>query len=64
MFQFLIESCNNKIVENQVFQIGELVWAQVSRYPYWPAIICTDPVTNKHLEQGETLVSIISKMHY
>lgn len=25
------------------FKISDVVWAKVSKFPYWPSIICIDP---------------------
>lgn len=30
------------------FSVGDVIWAKVSGYPWWPCIITTDPEINMH----------------
>jgi len=32
------------------FEVGDIVWAKVGKFPYWPSIICNDPLTNVHVK--------------
>lgn len=41
---------NNNNNNNKTFLVGELVWAKLDTYPFWPALVCKDPATNKHLK--------------
>lgn len=36
---------------NVQFSAGDIVWAKVSRYPWWPCMITTDPELNLHFRQ-------------
>lgn len=35
---------NKKCNESNMYGIGEVVWAKIRGYPYWPAIV----ITKKH----------------
>lgn len=30
------------------YKIGDIVWAKIGKYPYWPSIVCVDPTLNVH----------------
>jgi len=32
------------------FEIGDIVWAKIGKYPFWPSIVCIDPDTNTYLK--------------
>ncbi|XP_026817653.1 histone-lysine N-methyltransferase NSD3-like [Rhopalosiphum maidis] len=32
------------------FEIGDIVWAKIGRYPFWPSMVCVDPDTNIHIK--------------
>lgn len=33
------------------FEIGDIVWAKIGKYPFWPSIVCIDPdTTNIYLK--------------
>lgn len=32
------------------FEIGDIVWAKIGRYPFWPSIVCMDPETNVYIK--------------
>jgi len=32
------------------FEIGDIVWAKIGRYPFWPSIVCIDPETNVYIK--------------
>ncbi|CAG0920036.1 unnamed protein product [Notodromas monacha] len=36
--------------ESLEYQIGDLVWASVNSFPYWPAIVCQEYATNTHYQ--------------
>ncbi|XP_076253540.1 nuclear receptor binding SET domain protein [Rhynchophorus ferrugineus] len=43
------------------YKAGELVWAQLAKYPYWPAFICYDPENNiycRHVNKENKLTTI------
>lgn len=33
------------------FSVGDIVWAKVFGYPWWPCMITTDPEFNLHFRQ-------------
>lgn len=33
------------------FSVGDIVWAKVCGYPWWPCMITTDPEFNLHFRQ-------------
>lgn len=45
----------NNYPPNVDLQLADIVWGHVSRYPYWPAIICVEETTGVH-NSGEFLV--------
>ncbi|XP_050314892.1 uncharacterized protein LOC126749239 isoform X3 [Anthonomus grandis grandis] len=45
--------------EQRDYTVGTFVWAAISGYPYWPAIICEDPVTQKHISKGKHKKKVI-----
>lgn len=32
----------NKTNDNIIYSVGEVVWAKIRGYPYWPAIVITN----------------------
>ncbi|XP_025191298.1 histone-lysine N-methyltransferase NSD3-like isoform X2 [Melanaphis sacchari] len=38
--------------ENKIhdFEVGDIVWAKIGKYPFWPSIVCIDPETNIHIK--------------
>lgn len=32
----------NKSNDNIIYSVGEVVWAKIRGYPYWPAIVITN----------------------
>jgi len=32
------------------FEIGDIVWAKIGRYPFWPSMVCVDPDTKIHIK--------------
>lgn len=31
------------------FKIGDIVWAKLDGYPYWPGIVCNDPTSKEYI---------------
>ncbi|XP_022183535.1 probable histone-lysine N-methyltransferase Mes-4 isoform X2 [Myzus persicae] len=42
-------STSTKQIED--YKIGDIVWAKIGKYPYWPSIICVDPTLNIHYKE-------------
>lgn len=36
-----------------VHSVGDLVWAKVSGYPWWPCMVTSDPEFNSHFKQKQ-----------
>jgi len=32
------------------FEIGDIVWAKLGSYPFWPSMVCNDPETNVYIK--------------
>lgn len=48
---------NNSTNLLSTYQIGDLVWAKIGKYPLWPSIVCIDPDTNTYIkETGKSFV--------
>lgn len=50
------------------FNVGDLVWAKVNCYPWWPSIIYDEALTSSHVQQakkeGLMLVSFFGDNSY
>lgn len=40
---------------------GQLMWARIGSYPYWPCIITLDPDDDVHLQTGKSNNSLVKK---
>ncbi|XP_029345149.1 histone-lysine N-methyltransferase NSD2 isoform X5 [Acyrthosiphon pisum] len=47
-------STSSKQIED--YKIGDIVWAKIGKYPYWPSIICVDPTLNIHYKEKKRLL--------
>jgi hypothetical protein len=45
---FLIKSSSSTTKQIENYNIGDIVWAKIGKYPYWPSIVCNDPTLNIH----------------
>jgi len=41
---------DNSLLENSItsgecknFKVGDIIWAKIGKYPFWPSVICIDP---------------------
>eukprot|EP00116_Pleurobrachia_bachei_P012860 sb/3473122/ len=50
----------SKVEEEEEEELGEMVWAKLKGYPWWPAIVCNDPETLTHQRANKQGVR---KMH-
>lgn len=32
------------------YKVGDIVWAKMSKYPYWPSVICLDPESKIYIK--------------
>ncbi|KAE9529094.1 hypothetical protein AGLY_012048 [Aphis glycines] len=44
------ESPTSENEKKNNFEIGDIVWAKIGKYPFWPSIVCIDPDTNTYLK--------------
>ncbi|XP_050438298.1 histone-lysine N-methyltransferase NSD2-like isoform X2 [Adelges cooleyi] len=53
----LVEPLSNSNFQiNSVdYKVGDVVWAKIGRYPYWPSVICLEPNSNKYYKQYSKL---------
>lgn len=42
------------------FLVGDIVWAKVFGYPWWPCMITTDPEFNIHFRQNSKVQSSVT----
>uniref|UniRef100_A0A8C2KXQ4 Nuclear receptor binding SET domain protein 2 n=1 Tax=Cyprinus carpio TaxID=7962 RepID=A0A8C2KXQ4_CYPCA len=47
------------------FSVGDVIWAKVSGYPWWPCIITTDPEINMHFRsKGKVRTGLLYHVQY
>lgn len=34
---------------NEEYHVGDIVWAKIGKSPYWPSIVCNDPVSKMYM---------------
>ncbi|XP_011300581.1 histone-lysine N-methyltransferase NSD2 [Fopius arisanus] len=56
-------SVSDETTENGRWAVGQLAWAHVSNYPYWPCIVSDDPVEDTHLKQKPRGQRIMKMVH-
>lgn len=32
------------------YKIGDVIWAKLGKYPYWPSVICADPISKIYIK--------------
>lgn len=32
------------------YQVGDIVWAKIGKYPFWPSIVCCDPDSKTYMK--------------
>ncbi|XP_050428215.1 histone-lysine N-methyltransferase NSD2-like isoform X2 [Adelges cooleyi] len=37
--------------DTEGYKIGDIVWAKIGRYPFWPSVICVDPSSKIHYKE-------------
>lgn len=47
---------SSKIKEN--YDIGDIVWAKIGKYPFWPSVVCFDPKSNIYSKGSSKLLFI------
>ncbi|XP_026815267.1 histone-lysine N-methyltransferase NSD3-like isoform X2 [Rhopalosiphum maidis] len=48
---FVIKSSSSTTKQIENYNIGDIVWAKIGKYPYWPSIVCNDPTLNIHYKE-------------
>lgn len=46
-----VETILTEVQQQVQFSVGDIVWAKVSGYPWWPCMITTDPELKLHFRQ-------------
>ncbi|XP_015369932.1 PREDICTED: histone-lysine N-methyltransferase, H3 lysine-36 and H4 lysine-20 specific-like [Diuraphis noxia] len=47
----LDKPANSSTKQFEDYKIGDIVWAKIGKYPYWPSIVCVDPTLNIHYKE-------------
>jgi len=50
--QKIDESGDASNVKEKDYVTGDLIWARLDGYPWWPALVCPHPTTKTHLKPG------------
>lgn len=53
----IVSSLSNKL--NKDFHVGDIVWAKIGKYPFWPSIVSIDPETNAYVKGLDSKFIII-----
>jgi len=53
-------STSSKQIKN--YKVGDIVWAKIGKYPYWPSIVCVDPTLNIHYSKLFIIIYLL-KFH-
>lgn len=43
------------IGETENYDIGDIVWAKIGKYPFWPSVVCFDPKSNIYFKGSSKL---------
>lgn len=46
-----VDTKNNSTNLSNTYQIGDLVWAKIGKFPLWPGIVCMDPDSNTYIKE-------------
>ncbi|VVC28087.1 Hypothetical protein CINCED_3A006750 [Cinara cedri] len=47
----IVDKCPSpSIKQHRAYTIGDIVWAKIGKYPYWPSIVCSDPKSKNYLK--------------
>uniref|UniRef100_A0A8C6LS78 Nuclear receptor binding SET domain protein 2 n=1 Tax=Nothobranchius furzeri TaxID=105023 RepID=A0A8C6LS78_NOTFU len=49
----LVEQSKEESPLQASFSVGDLIWAKVSGYPWWPCMVTTDPEFSVHIKQKQ-----------
>lgn len=45
-----VDTKSNSTNLSSTYQIGDLVWAKIGKFPLWPSIVCMDPDSNTYIK--------------
>lgn len=37
--------------QNLDYKVGDIVWARIGKYPFWPSVVCIDPTSNTYISK-------------
>ncbi|VVC46251.1 Post-SET domain,AWS domain,PWWP domain,SET domain [Cinara cedri] len=49
--------------QKQFFKIGDIMWAKIGKYPFWPCILCFDPYSNKFIKEYRENNNTLLQLH-
>lgn len=41
--------------QNEDYNMGDIVWAKIGRYPFWPSVVCGDPNSGVYFKKSSKL---------
>ncbi|XP_033640935.1 DNA mismatch repair protein Msh6-like [Asterias rubens] len=47
------QSVKGNGADDCAFKVGDVVWAKLEGYPWWPSLVCNHPTLNTHIKQGK-----------
>lgn len=55
----IVSTLSNEL--NEDFQVGDIVWTKIGKYPFWPSIVSINPETNTYVEGslGKFIIIIV-----
>ncbi|XP_025406749.1 uncharacterized protein LOC112680773 isoform X2 [Sipha flava] len=51
---------DKSIINNQNldYKIGDIVWARIGKYPFWPSVVCVDPTSNTYIKDKKFMIHV------
>lgn len=37
--------------QNKGYKIGDIIWARIGKYPFWPSVVCNDPESRTFIKE-------------
>lgn len=47
----LEKSSNSDENHYEDYKMGDIVWAKIGKYPYWPSVVCNEPTSDVYLRK-------------
>lgn len=45
--------------QNNEYNVGDIVWVKMGKYPFWPSIVCYDPYSNTYIKRSSSKLFIM-----